>query len=298
MIKRIIEISTPAWAKVQHGQLIVEKDGELAASIPFEDIGILIADHPAITITQAVLRGCAEHNVALIACDERHTPALLALPISGHTLHSRVLHVQTALKSSFRKRLWQRVVRGKLHNQAVLLRRIGGQATRRLELLVSKVRPGDPENVEAQASRYYWTSLFGKTFRRDRGESGINQLLNYGYAVIRAMTARAVVASGLHPALGIHHHNQYNAYALADDLMEPIRPLVDARVLELAGRGIAEMNRDAKQVLLGLVAGPVALGGEHMPLMNGMQKHVQQFCEALRRGDLSNGWDFPRLAEQ
>ncbi|MBD3618508.1 MAG: type II CRISPR-associated endonuclease Cas1 [Chromatiales bacterium] len=297
MIKRTIEISNPAWLKVKHGQLLVERDNEVIASVPFEDIGMLIADHPAVTMTQAVLQHCAQHNTALVSCDERHTPALLALPISGHTLHGKVLRAQVAVKPTFKKRLWQQVVRGKLTNQGWLLEELKSSATQRLKQLTSKVKPGDPDNVEAQACKYYWPALFGKQFRRDRDQTGINQLLNYGYAIARAMTARAVVASGLHPALGLHHHNQYNAYALADDLMEPIRPLVDAQVVELARRDIIEINQDSKQALLGLMAQPVRLGDDKMPLMNATQRCVQQFCEALQRGTLKAGWCFPCALE-
>jgi CRISPR-associated protein Cas1 len=207
-------------------------------TIPFADIAVLVTSHPQISFTQAVLAGLAAAGSMFIVSNEKHLPAAMLLPLSTHSTQTERFARQAGVSLPTRKRAWQQIVQAKLRAQARLLEGTTG-ADQGLRLIAGKVRSGDPGNLEAQAARIYWQALFGKdasgkAFRRDPEGEGINVHLNYGYAVLRAIVARALCASGLHPSLGVHHHNRYDTFCLADDLMEPFRPLVDRVVVELS----------------------------------------------------------------
>ena len=279
MIKRIVDVSEKAFLRLKDRQLVIEKEGEIAGSIPIEDLGVLILQNPAIVVTQATLISCQKHNVAVIFCDERHLPYSLLLPMTdAHTLHSKVLKSQVAATKPLKKRLWQQIVKQKILNQSETLDKAGSPLMA-MTRLRKTVKSGDPENIEAQAAKLYWRTLFGDAFRRDTQASGINTTLNYGYAVIRALVARAVVSSGMHPSLGLHHSNQYNGLALADDLMEPFRPWVDWEVYLMSQGNInIGVNKATKQVLLGLISKKVQLDGKTMPLMIA----CHQFANSLK----------------
>ena len=268
MIKRTVDISEQSYLHVTNKQLCVDQCGETVSRISFEDLGILLLENPAIVLTQSVVVECQKNNVALIFCDEKRLPSSVVLPLwQGNSLHTRVLREQLAVTAPTRKRIWKQVVRHKIGEQAVTLERAGVSAAL-LHRIRAKVKPGDPENCEAQAARHYWRSLMGSEFRRDQKAEGVNALLNYGYAIIRAMVARALVGTGLHPAMGIHHSNQYNGLCLADDMMEPFRAWIDERVLLFVnGGGEAKIDRQSKQALLRILADEVALGSQTMPLM-------------------------------
>lgn len=195
--------------------------------MPLDDVAVVVASNPQITLTQAVLSGLSAAGAAIISCDERRLPVGMMLPLQGHYSQTERIARQLAAKLPVCKRLWQQVVRSKIEAQAAALRlEIGADGG--LPALAKRVRSGDPENVEAQAARRYWLLIFGdRGFRRDREAEDINRVLNYGYAVLRAITARAVCAAGLHPSIGLHHHNRYSQFVLADDLMEPFRVVVD-----------------------------------------------------------------------
>ena len=268
MIKRTIDISRPGYLYVQHQQLCVDRDDETVARVPVEDLGILILAHPAIVVTQAVITLCQQHNVVVVFCDGKHLPISVALPLwEGHSLHTKILRSQISMTEPTRKRLWREIVQEKITQQIVTLEKAGVGATG-LRRLRNSVKSGDSSNCEAQAARQYWPALMGETFRRDNETGGANSLLNYGYAVVRAMIARAIVGTGLHPALGLHHSNQYNGLCLADDLMEPLRPWVDWEVFKMTRRDpTPEVNKTSKQALLGLLASDARLGQRVMPLM-------------------------------
>ncbi len=268
MIKRIIDISEQAYLHQQHQQLLIDKNGKTVAKIPIEDIGVLILQHPAIVISQAVVITCQQNNVAIVFCDARHLPYSVLLPISdGNSLHSKIIQQQINLSLPAKKRVWQQIVRHKISGQARVLKHVGKNAVA-LERLAENVKAGDPDNLEAQAAQKYWRLLFGDDFRRDTDAEGINSLLNYGYAIMRAMVARAIVASGLHPALGVQHSNQYNGLCLADDVMEPFRPWVDLRVYQLAlDHPELMVNQATKQPFLKLLGESVRWGKQTMPLM-------------------------------
>lgn len=214
-------------------------------TIPFADIAVLVTSHPQISFTQAVLANLAAAGGMLIVSNEKHLPAAMLLPLSTHSTQTERFAKQAAVSLPTRKRAWQQIVQAKLRAQARLLEETNGDDSG-LGLMVGKVRSGDPDNLEAQAARIYWQALFGEgepgsagvPFRRDPEGEGINLYLNYGYAVLRATVARALCASGLHPSLGVHHHNRYDTFCLADDLMEPYRPLVDRVVARLCRQSL------------------------------------------------------------
>ncbi|MGO8735039.1 MAG: type II CRISPR-associated endonuclease Cas1 [Terriglobia bacterium] len=209
-------------------------------TIPFADIAVLVTSHPQISFTQAVLAGLAAAGGMFIVSNEKHLPAAMMLPLSTHSTQTERFARQAAVSLPTRKRAWQQIVQAKLHAQARLLEEVTGKDWG-VGLMAGKVRSGDPDNLEAQAARIYWQALFGEAgagapgeaFRRDPEGEGLNLHLNYGYAVLRAIVARALCTSGLHPSLGVHHHNRYDTFCLADDLMEPFRPLVDRVVARI-----------------------------------------------------------------
>jgi len=268
MIKRTVDISEPAYLHMEDRQMLVDKNGEVVATIPIEDLGILILQNPGIVLTQSLIVACQENNVVVIFCDKAHLPYSVILPISdGNSLHTKVLREQVAVSLPTSKRLWQQIVRQKVREQSNTLMRVGTRSAA-LDRLVEKVKSGDRENHEAQAAQLYWKALMGNNFRRDRTANGVNALLNYGYAIVRAMVARALVGSGLHPAMGLKHQNQYNGLCLADDLMEPFRPWVDCIVYQI--RETQEepvVDRNNKQQLLQLLGEMVIWKSEQMPLM-------------------------------
>lgn len=282
MIKRIVDISEQAYVHIKHKQILIDKEGVTVGSIPVEDLGILILQHPAIIITQKVIIACQQNNAAILFCDEKHLPYSVILPVSdGHTLHQKVMRMQVAASIPVMKRIWKQIVQQKIIEQERTLSLAGTDAVV-LRRLASKVKHGDAANHEAQAAQHYWPRLFGKSFRRDYKATGINALLNYGYAIVRALVARAVVSSGLHPAIGIHHHNQYNALCLADDLMEPFRPWVDWLVYQIwMENEEAKIHKDTKQNMLKLLSETVQINKKTMPMMIACHYLVADFKRCL-----------------
>ncbi|WP_419176461.1 type II CRISPR-associated endonuclease Cas1 [Desulfosediminicola sp.] len=272
MIKRTIEISSKAFLKVRLDQLIIESEGGVSGSIPIEDIGVLLLNHPAITLTQAVLIKTQKNNVALVSCDDKHMPSALTLPLNkGHSLHQKVLRTQISVKKTTHNRIWKQIVQQKIEQQAKTLTLLE-KNEQPVHCLIRRVKSGDKENHEGQAARIYWPLLFGEHFTRDPDKEGINTLLNYGYAIIRAVVSRAIVSAGLHPAIGIHHSNQYNPFCLADDIMEPLRPWVDFSVYQYAQKiNHLEVCRDFKTAILTMLAEKVHFDGRAVPLMVSLQ---------------------------
>ncbi|MGI6460775.1 MAG: type II CRISPR-associated endonuclease Cas1 [Candidatus Hydrogenedentales bacterium] len=253
MLERIIDISQAgARLSVSDRRLVVEQGGEQKASIPLGEMGTLVISHPAVVLTQPVLAGLAEAGAPVIVCDAKCPPTGMLLPIVGHHLQAERLAHQTQASAPVCKQAWKQIIQVKIRAQARLLHDLHGD-DRGLAVLAKRVKSGDPDNLEGQASRRYWPALFGNPhFRRDRDLPDQNKNLNYGYAVLRAIVARAVCAAGLHPSLGIHHHNRYDAFALANDLMEPFRPIVDRAVVAWlqANDPLAELSPQAKAALI------------------------------------------------
>jgi CRISPR-associated protein Cas1 len=268
MIKRIIDISEAAYVRLKHQQLVIEKQSEIVGQVPIEDLGVLILQHPAIVLTQQLIVACQKNKVVIVFCDEKHLPYSLILPIGeGHTLHNKILKQQIAISEPTRKRLWQQIVQHKIKEQEQTLVMLNKESTR-LNYLTTQVKTGDSGNCEAIAAQAYWKLLFGKAFKRDADLDGVNSLLNYGYAIIRAAVARSVCGAGLHPTIGLFHTNQYNALCLADDLMEPFRPWVDYVVYQMASTNSeVTINQQSKQALLGLMSEAVLYKKKTMPFM-------------------------------
>ena len=268
MIKRIIDVSEAAYVCLKHQQLVIEKQSEIVGQVPIEDLGVLILQHPAIVLTQQLIVACQKNKVVIVFCDEKHLPYSLILPIGeGHTLHNKILKQQMAISEPTRKRLWQKIVQHKIKEQEQTLVMLNKESTR-LSFLSTQVKTGDSGNCEAIAAQAYWKLLFGKAFKRDADLDGVNSLLNYGYAIIRAAVARSVCGAGLHPTIGLFHTNQYNALCLADDLMEPFRPWVDYVVYQMASTNSeVTINQQSKQTLLGLMSEAVLYKKKTMPFM-------------------------------
>lgn len=282
MIKRTIYFGNPAYLSINLDQLIVQiPDVENKSSIPVEDIGVVLLDHPRITITHGVIKRLLENKVALISCDESHMPSGLMLALEGNHTQSEKYVYQVNASVPLKKNLWQQTVKAKIQNQMILLQQLG-KPWKRLEILEQRVLSGDAKNIEAQAAAYYWPTLMDG-FIRDRYGEAPNGLLNYGYAVLRAMVARALLSSGLMPTMGIFHKNKYNAYCLADDIMEPFRPFIDRIVVELyCGMNIDTfLDKESKVKLLSVATVDALFGKVKSPLMVGMSRTTVSLFECF-----------------
>ena len=270
MIKRTLYFGQAAYLSLRDGQLLVRLPAEEGSrSIPIEDIGVLILDHQQISITHGLMNALEAHKCALITCSASHMPSGLFLPLDAHSLQSERFQTQIEATLPLKKQLWQQTVRMKIQNQARVLEEVYAQPQANMLAWVKQVRSGDPDNLEARAAAYYWANLFPSLpkFTREREESAPNALLNYGYALLRAVVARSLVSVGLLPTLGIHHHNRYNAYCLADDIMEPYRPYVDKFVQEIYEREYPEsLTKDIKHRLLTIMEQDVVIDGITHPL--------------------------------
>lgn len=289
MIKRTLYFGNPAYLSTRQEQLIVrlpevEKNEtlpdsfkkEAQANIPIEDIGIVILDHQQVIVSHALIAKLLANNVAFITCNETHHPTGLLLNLDGNTLQSQRFQAQIEASEPLKKNLWQQTIKTKITNQAAVLNQLGYETDNLLNW-ASDVKSGDTENHEARASAWYWQHIFThkiEGFTRHREGIPPNNLLNYAYAILRATVARSLVGSGLIPTLGIFHKNQYNAYCLADDIMEPYRPIADQLVLEIMQEGSipAELNPGLKKKLLQLPTVDVNLGGEKSPLLIATQR--------------------------
>lgn len=252
MIGRIVEVAEDRRHLCQsRGFMVVraigEPEGELSR-IPLDDLAAVIANAHGLSYTNNLLVALAERGVPFVLCAANHNAVGLLLPVSGNFEQARRIDAQLDAGQPLRKRLWAALVKSKLEQQAEVLALAGG-ADAPLRMLAKRVKSGDPENLEAQGARHYWPRLLGRDFRRDQSGDGPNALLNYGYTVLRAATARAVVAAGLHPSIGLHHSHDLNAMRLVDDLMEPFRPLVDLRVWQLIGTGAQSVDPNNKRAL-------------------------------------------------
>lgn len=276
MNKRTLYFGNPAYLKTANEQLIVEMhDSGETKPMPIEDIGILILDNAQITITQVLMAKLLANNTAMITCDHTHHPVGLLLNLDGNNLQSQKFKEQIDASVPLKKQLWQQTVAQKIYNQAMVLKSQRGE--NKLLLNLSKdVKSGDSENYEGQAAAYYWKHVFPDflEFRRERFGENPNNLLNYGYALLRAMVARSLVGSGLLPTLGIHHRNQYNAYCLADDIMEPYRPYVDKVVCGIIRQNgkFLEMTPSMKTELLKIPQMDVKINGQKSPMLMAIQR--------------------------
>ena len=267
MIKQTIFISTPRRLSLKNGQMVIEwkdsDDGKVTR--PIEDMGCVVLEHQMISVTMPLLNELVKNNVAVILCDGKAMPSAMLQPLEANTTQAETLRLQMNVTEPMRKQAWKQIVEAKISNQAAMLEKydMDGSA---LRLLTKQVKSGDADNREGTAARVYWSTLFGTNFRRERYGDAPNNLLNYGYAILRAAVARALLGSGLLPAIGIFHHNRYNAFPLADDVMEPYRVYVDEAVYGLKTNGYLELDTYAKMTLLKILDCDVTLGKVTRPL--------------------------------
>lgn len=284
MIKKTLYFGNPTYLSLRDAQLVIkmpeiEKNDTLPdpykkaleRTIPIEDIGVVVLDNKRITITTGVMEALLDNNCAVITCDSKNMPTGMMLPLTGNTLQSERFRDQIDASLPLRKQLWQQTVKQKIANQENVLHLYTTTNTNCMKVWVGEVKSGDVENMEARAAAYYWKNLFPDIpdFVRGRDGEPPNNLLNYGYAILRAVIARALVGTGLLPTLGIHHHNRYNAYCLADDIMEPYRPYVDELVIQIMHEedDYTVLTRDIKAKLLQIPVLDVVIDGKRSPLM-------------------------------
>lgn len=276
MIKRVLCFENPARLSLKLAQMVVELQ-DVTRTLPIEDIGVVILDHKQITITHALIDALLANNVAIVTSNDKHLPVGLMLPLDGNTLQSERFRTQVDASEPLKKQMWQQTIVAKILGQAHVL---GTQLIEHNNMLkwAKDVRSGDTENMEARAAAFYWRNMFEKdAFIRDPQGLPPNNLLNYGYSIVRAMMARALVGAGLLPTLGIHHHSRYDAYCLADDIMEPYRPFVDMKVLEMWKNGgiTSDISSDQKRELLGITTMDVSISGHRSPMMLAIQTTAQ-----------------------
>ena len=298
MIKKTLCFSNPIYLSLRNAQLVlhipevennktlpeaIKKEAE--RTIPIEDIGVVVLDNRRITITSGAMEVLLENNCAVITCNQKSMPVGLLLPLCGNTTQNERFRSQLEASLPLRKQLWQQTIKQKILNQEHVLRINTDQETKCMRVWSNDVRSGDSDNLEARAAAYYWRNVFTTypNFVRDREGTPPNNLLNYGYAILRAIIARALVGSGLLPTLGIHHHNRYNAYCLADDIMEPYRPYVDQLVLDIiqCNLEISDITRDLKMQLLGIPMLDVVINGKRSPLMIAAQQTTASLAKCF-----------------
>ncbi len=297
MIKRTLYFGNPSFLSLRNNQLLlrtpeIEKHEEVKRllpnkgeiTFPIEDLGFVVIDHPQITITQSLLEMLVANNVALVTCDKSHLPTGLLLALHSNTLQTERYHEQLDASEPLKKQLWAQLIQQKIANQAASLKARGCQTDADfLQKLSQSVKSGDSDNREAVAASAYWPKLFAGIPGFTRSRTGIppNNLLNYGYAILRATLARSIVCTGLLPTLGLHHHNRYNPYCLADDLMEPYRPFVDVLTCSLTEKFgmVEELGKEVKTELLAIPAMDIKLENQTSPLMIATQKT----CQSLQK---------------
>jgi CRISPR-associated protein Cas1 len=282
---RIVDIATDGrHLRLFRGLMLVEERGEEVGRIALDDVHAVIVHAHGTTWSTNLVAALAQRGAPIVFCGANHSPVAVTLPVEGNHAQGARMLAQWNAGRPLMKQLWRLVVMAKIRTQASLLEARGVREADALHFLARRVRSGDPENIEAQAAKRYWPLLMGQGFRRDRDAADVNALLNYGYAVMRATIARAVVAAGLHPTIGIHHANRGNAFALADDLVEPFRPLVDALALRMAQEGVTELDPMAKRRFAGLIAFDLRVSGEASPVSVAAQRLAQSLARAFETG--------------
>lgn len=284
---RIVDIATDGLdLSVTRGFMAVGQGGGEVGRVPLDDIAAVIVHAHGVSWTTNLAVQLARRGAVMVLCAANHAPVAMTLPVEGHHAQNARFRAQWDAPRPLTKRAWQRIVAAKLTMQASLLLTLGREEGEAIAAMAARVRSGDPDNLEAQAARRYWPALLGADFRRDRASGGTNALLNYGYTIMRALVARSIVAAGLHPTIGLHHANRLNAFALADDLVEPFRPLVDAVVRQLVEEGAGELDSSAKARLTALTAADCALAGAVSPVSVCAQRLAQSLALSFERGRL------------
>lgn len=284
MAWRGLHITRPARLSLKSRRLLVEQGDDEAVSFPLEDVAWVVLDTPQITTTAALMAACAQSAIPVVYSDHKHVPCGVLLPFHQHWQQAGVARAQIGAGAPLKKRLWQAIVRRKIENQATVLDRAQVEGGSTLREMAGRVRSGDPDNAEARAARFYWGRLF-EDFRRHDDDDLRNAMLNYGYAVLRAAVARALVAAGLLPAVGLHHDGAQNAFNLADDLLETLRPAADWTAFRLSGQGRrpeeSELTREQRQALAGVMTETLVLDGEQLTVLPAVDRTVASLVRAL-----------------
>lgn len=287
---RSVFVSNPAQLSVRRGQLVIRQEEE--RSVPMEDLSALLLESRAVSITAAALQELTDHGVTVYLCDETHLPAALVLPMNRHSRQLKLLKGQIAMRRPTQKRVWQGVVMSKISNQARCLALLGKEGAEKLRELADQVRSGDPDNWEAVAAARYFPALFGAGFTRGE-ECRVNAALNYGYAILRGAVARHLVTRGLEPCLGIFHHSELNRFNLADDLMEPYRPLVDLYVASHVPDDEGCLTPSIKQQLFQLSHYLVEQDGKRFRAISAIGRMADSFSRIVQNGQ--GQLELPRL---
>lgn len=283
MLNRIIEICEEnRFISLSRGFLVVKHDSEIIGQVPLDDISALLLTAQGISISKNILNALAERNCITVLCGKNYIPQSMVLPVANHCFFTKNIKLQINCSEPFRKRIWQQIIIQKIKNQALVLK-LCGKDSRLLEKIATCVKSGDSDNRESYAARAYWSTLFDKDFKRDRNESGINALLNYGYAVMRAAMARAICSAGLTPALGVNHRNNLNQFCLADDFFEIYRPIIDIIVYDLWKNGETEVNSENKKKLTRVLWINVSSNIGNTPVFQSMQYLINSYVQALEQ---------------
>ena len=284
MLKRTLVFSNPMILSLKNQQLVLAyKDSpDEKQTVPIEDLGVVLLEHQQISVTLPLLNALAENEVQVVICNSKGMPSTMLQSMNSNNLQGETLRNQIACGEVLKKQLWKQVVEAKIRNQASLLDSVGENGNV-LKPFYTNVRSGDVDHREGIAARLYFQHLFGDSFIRNRDEPGINALLNYGYSILRSATCRAIVSSGLLPAIGIYHHNRSNAYPLADDLMEPFRPFVDGIVYDLAMRGNTELTKDVKGELISVLYADTLYEKIKRPLCVGLSMTTASMVKCLSK---------------
>lgn len=284
---QIVDIATDGWhLSRDRGFLKVSHEGQEIGRTPLDQVAGVIVHAHGTTWSTSLLAELADRGAPVVLCGANHAPRSVLMPIEGHHAQGGRIRAQWQAKLPLIKQAWKQVVTAKIDMQAAALASMG-EADAPLRMMLRKVTSGDGANIEAQAARYYWPRMMGDDFRRDTDAADVNALLNYGYTVLRAATARAVVAAGLHPSIGLHHSNRGNAFALADDLMEPFRPLVDCAARHIAHEHGAQVDTPAKQALARLIAVDLPLGDGLTPVSVALVKLATSLGQSFENGRLA-----------
>jgi CRISPR-associated protein Cas1 len=282
---RIVDIATEGrHLSLFRGFMVVSEGGEEVGRVALDDIHAVIIHAHGTTWSANLVAALAQRGAPIVFCGANHSPVAVTLPLEGHHAQGARIQAQWNASRPLAKQLWRLIVIAKIRTQASLLEARGLREADALHFLARRVRSGDPDNIEAQAAKRYWPLLMGPEFRRDRDEGGANALLNYGYAVMRASVARAVIAAGLHPTIGIHHANRGNAFALADDLVEPFRPLVDALVVAMIAEGVNALDPSTKRRFARLIAFDLRIHGEASPVSMAAVRLAQSLARSFETG--------------
>jgi CRISPR-associated protein Cas1 len=284
-MERIVDIATDGrHLSLYRGFLIVEANREEVGRIALDDIHAVIVHAHGTTWSANLVAALAERGAPVVFCGTNHAPVAVTLPIEGHHAQNARMRAQWNASKPLAKQLWRRIISAKIAMQGALLAARGVNGADAFALIARRVKSGDTDNLEAQAARRYWPLLMGPDFRRDRDNPGANALLNYGYAIMRSTVARAVVAAGLHPTIGINHANRGNAFALADDLIEPFRPLVDALVIAMVDQGMDRLDPSLKRRFARLIAFDLRVGDEMSPVSIAAVRLAQSLARAFENG--------------